>query len=93
MLRWIAYIKSVNPDILHISGQANAMADMLSRARLRDGVTQSEEDEVPEDYFTLENVCRVYVIHEVREEEYEGETLQIERMLQGDKNMDSGRNI
>jgi hypothetical protein len=29
MLRWIAYIKSLNPEIRHISGKDNAMADML----------------------------------------------------------------
>ena len=33
MLRWIAYIKSLNPEIRHISKKDNAMADMLSRAR------------------------------------------------------------
>jgi hypothetical protein len=33
MLRWIAYIKSLNPEIRHISRKDNAMADMLSRAR------------------------------------------------------------
>ena len=31
MLRWIAYIKSMNPEICHISGKNNAMANMLSR--------------------------------------------------------------
>ena len=35
MLRWIAYIKSLDPEIWHISGKDNAMADMLSRARQR----------------------------------------------------------
>ena len=33
MLRWIAYIKSLNPEMWHISGEDNTMADMLSRAR------------------------------------------------------------
>ena len=33
MLRWIAYIKSLNLEIRHISEKDNAMADMLSRAR------------------------------------------------------------
>jgi hypothetical protein len=36
MLRWITYIKSLNPEIRHISGKDNAMADMLSRARYDD---------------------------------------------------------
>ena len=33
MLRWCVYIKTINPDIRHISGEKNAMADMLSRAK------------------------------------------------------------
>jgi hypothetical protein len=36
MLRWIAYIKSLNPEIRHISGKYNATDDMLSRARYDD---------------------------------------------------------
>ena len=30
MLRWIAYIKFLNPEICHIARKNNAMADMLS---------------------------------------------------------------
>jgi len=33
MLRWIAYIKSLNPTLVHIEGKNNSVADMLSRAR------------------------------------------------------------
>ena len=33
MLRWIAYIKSLNPILIHIEGKKNCVADMLSRAR------------------------------------------------------------
>jgi hypothetical protein len=33
MLRWIAYIRSVNPVLMHISGKKNYVTDMLSRAR------------------------------------------------------------
>ena len=32
MLRWIAYIKSYNPVLKHITGKMNPVADMLSRA-------------------------------------------------------------
>ena len=47
MLRWIAYIKSLDPEIRHISGKDNAMADMLSRARFDDeGGMVSEDEEV-----------------------------------------------
>ena len=40
MLRWIAYIKSMNPVLVHIEGKKNSVADMLSRARY------SNEDEM-----------------------------------------------
>jgi hypothetical protein len=33
MLRWIAYIKSLNLILIHIEGKNNSVADMLSRAR------------------------------------------------------------
>ena len=33
MLRWIAYIKSLKPVLVHIIGKKNSVADMLSRAR------------------------------------------------------------
>ena len=48
MLRWIAYIKSLNLEIRHIGGKENAMVDMLSRARFK-----NESDMVSED----EDVC------------------------------------
>ena len=35
ILRWIAYIKSLNPDIRHIGGTENTFTDMLSRARFK----------------------------------------------------------
>ena len=45
MLKWIAYIKSLNPEIRHISGKDNTMADMLSRARFndKDGMVSKDE--------------------------------------------------
>ena len=36
MLRWIAYIKSLNLEIRHLTGKNNDMADMLSIARFKD---------------------------------------------------------
>ncbi|KAL3700688.1 hypothetical protein R1sor_018710 [Riccia sorocarpa] len=36
MLRWIAYICSMNPELRHIAGKKNVVADMLSRARYAD---------------------------------------------------------
>ena len=44
MLRWIVYIKLLNPKICHISRKNTAMADMLSRARF-----EGESDMVWED--------------------------------------------
>ena len=36
MLRWIAYIKSLNPILKHITNKMNPIVDMLSRARYFD---------------------------------------------------------
>lgn len=46
MLRWIAFIKSFNPILVHIRGKKNAVADMLSRARYaKDEDMIAEEDD------------------------------------------------
>ena len=52
MPRWIAYIKSLNPEIRHIFRKTNAMADMLSRGRFEgeDGMV-SESEDVGLDFF------------------------------------------
>ena len=77
MLRWIAYVKSLNPEV-----RDNTVADMLSRARYGDDITESDNEEVSEGYFASEHICRVDVIREFREEEYEVESLMIDKMLQ-----------
>jgi hypothetical protein len=46
MLRWIAYVKSLNPDVRHISGKDKVVADMLSRAQFGDDITESNNEEV-----------------------------------------------
>ena len=52
LLKWIAYIKSLNPEIRHISRKDNAMADMLSRARFDDDDDMVlEDEEVGVDFF------------------------------------------
>ena len=94
MLRWVAYIKSLNPEVCHIAGKDNAVADMLSRARFGDCVTESDNEDVLEDYFSSERVVRVSTIQEFREEEYEGDSLRIGRMLselEGASNNTGGR--
>jgi hypothetical protein len=52
-------------------GKANGIADMLSRARDSDDVADLDNEEVPEDFFTLEFTCRVGAIREFRVEDYE----------------------
>ena len=61
-LRWIEYAKLLNPEVRHISGKYNAGADMLSRARFGDNITESDNEEVSEDCFASEHICRVNVI-------------------------------
>ena len=53
MLRWIACIKSMNPEFIHISGKDNAVADMLSRARYdeEEAMISDEEDVGSNFYF------------------------------------------
>ena len=75
MLRWVAYIKSLNPEVRHISGKDNAVEDMLSRAQFGDDITDSDSNEVSEDYVASKHICQVNAIQEFREEEYEGEIL------------------
>ena len=81
-LRWIAYIKSLNPEIRHISEKDNAMADMLSRARFndKDGMV-SEDEEVGVNFFESAYVTMrersTPALNEFDEGKYDGEWLQI----------------
>ena len=82
MLRWIAYIKSLNPEIRHISGKDNAMADMLSRARFDDeDSTVLEDEEVSVDFFEAAYVTTrkgsTLALNEFDERKFDGEWLQI----------------
>ena len=86
MLWWIAYIMSLNPEMGHISGKDNTMADMLSRARFddEDGMV-SEDEEVGEDFFKSARVTTrtgtAPALNEFNEGEYDGGWLQIGRFL------------
>ena len=83
MLRWIAYIKSLNPDIQHISGRQNNVADMLSRARFDGNCEEgSDDEEVADDFFSFDYQCKTNAIQQFKEEEYEGDLLQIGRSLE-----------
>ena len=46
MLRWIAYIKSLHVEILHITGKHNVVANMLSRERY-----ESEENSRSDEFY------------------------------------------
>ena len=80
MLRWIAYIKSLNPEIRHISKKDNVIGDMLSRARFddEDGMI-SEDEEVGVDFFESAQITArgrsTPAVNEFNEDEYEGELL------------------
>jgi hypothetical protein len=86
ILRWIAYIKSLNPEIRHISGKDNAMADMLSRARYDDehGMV-SEDKEVGVDFFETAHLATerasTPTLNKFDEKEYDREWLLIGRFL------------
>ena len=77
MLRWIAYIKSMDPEIRHISGKDNAMADMLSRARFDyEGGMVSEDEEVGVDFFEVAYVATdrgsTPALNDFNESKYDG---------------------
>jgi hypothetical protein len=60
MLRWIAYIKSLNPEIRHVAGKKNIVADMLSRARyMDDNRMQSKEKEEDEEVDFLQAAIKL----------------------------------
>ena len=55
MLRWIAYIKSLNVELWHISEKDNTVANMLSRARYN-----NEDDMVSEgEEVNVTSLCRL----------------------------------
>ena len=86
MLRWISYIKSMNPEIRHISGKNNAMVDMLSRARFEgESDMVSENEDVALDFFKTAQASvedqDVQVLHAFNETEYDGEWLHIGKYL------------
>ena len=76
--------KSLNPEIRHIAGKNNAMADMLSRARFEDESDMiSEDEDVALDFFktaqlSAEDKTNLHTFNEI---EYEGEWLLIGRFL------------
>ncbi|KAL3697011.1 hypothetical protein R1sor_011087 [Riccia sorocarpa] len=82
MLNWVAYIKSLNPEFKHIAGKANAVADMLSRARYEGEEEMVEESEdIGEQFYSVFEVGVNSVVG-FREDLYDGEWLDIGRYLE-----------
>jgi hypothetical protein len=79
MLQWIAYVKSLDPEIRYVAGKCNVVPDMLSRARYdEEEDPRSDEEEVSLDFTTsCARVLTTFV-----EEDYEGEFVEIGRYLQ-----------
>jgi len=87
MLRWIAYIKSMDPKFKHIAGKNNPVVDMLSRAKYEDEEEMiDEEEDVGIDFYSTalarrEGLCLATPLEPFSEESYEGEWLHIGRYL------------
>ncbi|GGS27705.1 hypothetical protein GCM10010252_77790 [Streptomyces aureoverticillatus] len=80
MLRWIVYIKSLNPEFKHITGKDNLVADMLSRARYeREDEMVEDIDDVGLKFYLMLNLNREDKLF--FEEFYEGELLDIGHYL------------
>ena len=77
----------MNPEIRHISGKNNAMADMLSRARFEgESNMVSEDDDIALDFLKMAQAFvddrDVWVLHHAfYQSEYEGEWLHIGKFL------------
>ena len=90
MLRWIAYIKSLNPEIRHVAGKHNVVADMLSRARYgNEEESRSDEEDNGLDFFTAS--C-AQILTTFKEEDYKGEFIEIGKYLSSLKKDESWTN-
>ena len=87
MLRWIAYIKSLNPEFKHIASKDNTVVDMLSRARYEDESQMIDEgDDVGSKFYSIFHVKNNYVcmsnaLELFLKEFYEGDWLLIGNYL------------
>ncbi|KAL3689190.1 hypothetical protein R1sor_015499 [Riccia sorocarpa] len=74
MLRWIAYIRSLNPELRHIVGKVNVVADMLSRARYEneEEMLQEAEKEATDVWCRVNRYDRELELLPFREELYCG---------------------
>ena len=86
MLKWIAFIKSLNPEVCHISGKENALDNILSRACYEGNEDMVlEDEEVNVDFFESARLSAkkrgTPALHLFNENYYEGEWLLIRRFL------------
>lgn len=87
MLRWIAYIKSMNPKFKHISRKNKALANMLSWARYdnEESIIDDEEDVDTNLYsasFTRrEGLCLATLLELFSKKLYDGEWLHLGKYL------------
>ena len=78
MLRWIAYIKTLNPEFKHIKGKYNVVADMLSRARFEDEEDLIEDiDDVGTTFYSMAQKGEGEYPRPFEASLYEGEWLDI----------------
>ena len=81
MLRWCIYIRSINPEVRHISRNRNAVADILSRARYKEEEILDLDDEDKEQTVLTSSIIREGGM-QFLEEEYEEEFTKIGKYLQ-----------
>lgn len=80
MLRWIAFIRMLNPELKHIAGKDNHVADMLSRTRFK-GQDNEGGKSLVQMHNVMECASKEVTRLEFREEQYEEELLEIGRCL------------
>ena len=87
MIRWIAYIKSLNIEFKHIARKDNPIPDMLSKARYEDEEEMiSDSDDVGTKFYTSAHAkgdyaCLSNVLESFSEEMYEDDWILIGRYL------------
>ena len=79
MLHWIAYVKSLYPEIQHVAGKGNVVVDILSRARYSvKEDPHSDEEDVGLNFFKSSFVL---VLATFIEEDRDGEFVDIGKYL------------
>ena len=79
MLRWIATIRSLNPELRYIRGKDNTMADMLSRARYEGDEEIEAKDDMQDAFLFQMELDGMFFLFQ--EESYERELKHIGQYL------------